>query len=109
MFCSQSDNCILIYPYLDIAFVFAAKFEEPTIGISVIGLMLDTIIMSLIPGKLITKKKINCFFSGKVLHIFRRFTLQVCQEEKIVRSLKHSKMTKMWLSSFIYRRYQLPI
>ena len=60
MFCSQSDNCILIYPYLDIAFVFAAEFEEPTIGISVIGLMLDTIIMSLIPGKLITIKKSNC-------------------------------------------------
>ena len=38
MFSTQSDNCILIYPYFDILSVFAAEFEEPKTGISGKGL-----------------------------------------------------------------------
>ena len=39
MFSTQSDICILIYPYFDIISLFAAEFEEPKIGISGKGLI----------------------------------------------------------------------
>ena len=41
MFSCHSDNCILIHPYLDITTLFAAEFENPTNGISGIGLTLS--------------------------------------------------------------------